>query len=210
MGSTAHIAIFCVGLTILGSCSADQSTGANGSTSAEVRPDSNTTVSANSEWPKQAGLENDLTFCFSKAIAIHEQLNPEKAYAKNQLVTFSINSSSDRLQTVLKKLSARTGGFQEKPTSELVIPFESSMYDGSEMLEELNKYEWKIKVFSGRRYKLQFHDFVYGDIGPFVDYTYEFDRSANSYKAVLNYSSINDDDEWVERKISIENDVIVK
>ena len=113
MGSKAHLAIFCFGLTILGSCSADQSTKSKGLTKAEVRTDTETPDSVNSEWPQQAGLENDLTFCLSKAIAIHEDINLDKKYAPNHQLTAVRNEQSRRFQTLMKRMRQASNGFVE-------------------------------------------------------------------------------------------------
>jgi hypothetical protein len=150
-------------------------------------------------------IKSDLTYCFTKAIAITSALANNSDYKKGQKIKLSDNPNTEKVERLIKIVANKTNDFQIKKFPKTIkLNFEESC--------EHTEHEWKLTINKDKKYTLNY--FVCQDSDMMDEYClFNFDISENKYNATYNIWRIvfGDEEESQETKsYEIENDKVIE
>lgn len=171
--------------------------------SSEIK-DTILTESKDTSKNNETSIKDDLTYCFSKALAINSAFALKSDYKKGKNIQLSEKNDNKSIQRIMKVISKKTNDFQIKK-------FPKSITIGFEIPCEYTKYEWQITINDNKEYSLKYSVCQESDLMD-EHCNFSFDLNLNQYKANYDIYRIifGDENEFQETKTYfIENDKVV-
>lgn len=152
----------------------------------------------------ETSIKDDLTYCFSKALAINSAFVLKSDYKKGENIQLSEKIDNKNIQRIMKVISKKTNDFQIKK-------FPKTITIGFEIPCEHTEYEWQLTINDNKEYTLKYSVCQMGDLSD-EHCAFLFDLNHKHYTANYEFWRIAFDDEREYEKTTsykIENDKII-